>query len=114
MSVHLKQTAEAQAAIGREYFPDVDQASPDIAEQMRLMDSMRALRRQLGETSARWEEVIQGASEAIVVLDAAGRVAYANARWRDVLGVEAEELVSATFDAIALPDDRERLRAALS
>lgn len=114
VSVHLKPTPEAQAAIGREYFPDIDQASPDIAEQLRLMDNMRTLQRQLGETSARWEEVIHGASEAIVVLDTEGRVAYANARWRDVLGVEAEELVSATFAAIALPDDRERLRTALS
>jgi PAS domain S-box-containing protein len=114
VSVHLQPTAEAKAGVGREYFPDIDLASPDIAEQLRLMDSLRALRRELGETSARWEEVIHSASEAIVVLDREGRIAYANARWRDLLGVEGDELVGITLETIALPDDRQRMRVALS
>jgi PAS domain S-box-containing protein len=114
VSVHLRPTPEAREAVGREYFPDVDRASPDIAEQLRLMDRLRTLRRELGEASARWEEVIHAAAEAIAVLDGDGRIAYANARWRDLLGVEGDELVGGRLETLALPDDRDRLREALA
>src|SRR5581483_6580784 len=112
VTVHLQRTPEAEAAVGKEYFPDVDQASPDIAQQLRLMESLRRLRQQLGETSARWEELVRSAADAIVVVEPDGRVGYANARWRELLGVEGDELVGGAFARIVHPKDDERTREA--
>jgi PAS domain S-box-containing protein len=96
-----------------EYFPQIEQASPDIAEQPRLMDSIRQLRRQLGETSSRWNELVSGAAEAICVVGLDGALAFANARWRDLLGVEGNELVGGAIDKIVHPDDRQHAREML-
>ncbi|HEX6292009.1 MAG TPA: ATP-binding protein [Herpetosiphonaceae bacterium] len=109
VAVHLQNTPEAQAVIGREYTPATDQASPDIAEQLRLMDSVRRLRRQLDETSSRWDELVHGAAEAICVFDLDQRVSFANARWRDMLGVEGAELVGATLEQLVHADKREEV-----
>jgi PAS domain S-box-containing protein len=113
VTVYLRRTPAAEAAVGREYVPDIDRASPDIAEQLRLMDSVRHLRRQLGATSSRWEEVVHGAAEAICVIAPEGDIVFANARWRDVLGVEGEELVGGALARIVHPDDLVALRAEL-
>src|SRR5579875_3142766 len=61
VSVYLQPTPEAEAAVGKEYFPEVERASPDIAQQLRLMDNVRRLQRELGEMHSRWEEVVRGA-----------------------------------------------------
>lgn len=114
VTVHLRRTPEAEAAVGREYFPEIDQASPDIVEQLRLMDSLRRLRRQLSEASSRWDELMHGAAEAIAVFDRAGHVAFANARWRDLLGVEGEELAGLSVESLAHADDRPNLRGHLA
>ncbi|MDQ4044208.1 MAG: ATP-binding protein [Chloroflexota bacterium] len=109
-TVHLQKTQEAEAGIGREYFPDIDAASPDIAEQLRLMDSVRALRSELTELRSGWEEVIHSAAEAIAAINAAGQIDFANGSWRDLLGVEGHELVRGEFANLAHPDDRGRAR----
>lgn len=114
VTVYLKPTPEARAAIGREYTPEIDRASPDVAEQLRLMDSVRHLRRQLGETTSRWEEVVRGASEAICVMEPDRRVLFANGAWRDLLGVEASELVGNHVDHLVHPDDRAASDAAIT
>lgn len=113
VTVYLQRTPEAEAAVGKEYFPHVDRASPDIAEQLHLMESLRRLRQQLGETSSRWQELVRGAAEAICVLSPEGTIGFANARWRELLGVESDELVGGTFEHIVHREDREGLRAAL-
>jgi PAS domain S-box-containing protein len=105
VTVHLQRTAEAECSVGKEYYPDIDQASPDIAEQLRLMDRVRRLHRQLSETTSQWEALVRGAAEAICVLTPAGAVHFANARWREVLGVEGEELVGSELLHLAHPDD---------
>jgi PAS domain S-box-containing protein len=105
VTVHLQRTAEAECSVGKEYYPDIDQASPDIAQQLRLMDRVRRLHRQLSETTSQWEALVRGAAEAICVLTPAGAVHFANARWREVLGVEGEELVGSELLHLAHPDD---------
>lgn len=105
--VHLRHTPEAEASLGKEYFPDSNQASPDIAEQLRLMQSVSVLRQELGEVSSRWEEVVRAAADAIMLVNAHGQVVYANSRWRDILGVEGGELQGGTVGPLAHPDDRE-------
>lgn len=109
VTVHLQRTPEAEASVGKDYYPDIDQASPDIAEQLRLMDRVRRLHRQLSETTSQWEELVRGAAEAICVLTPDGTVHFANARWREVLGVEGEELVGSDLLRLAHPDDQEML-----
>lgn len=106
VTIHLQRTPEAQAAIGKEYVPDLTQASPDIAEQLHLMAQVQHLRKQLGETTSRWEEVMQEAAEAIGAFDMDGRVIYANARWRDLLGVEGEEVVGNVFERLVHAEDQ--------
>jgi len=106
--IYLQRTPEAEAAIGREYVPDVDRANPDIAEQLRLMDSVRRLRLQLHETSTRWDELVRGAAEAICVITPDGKIGFANARWRELLGVEGDELVGAALEQVVHPNDRRR------
>lgn len=105
-TVHLQRTPEAEQAIGKEYFAEVERASPDVVEQIRLMENVRRLRRELGEMHSRWEEIVRGAADAIVLIDLECRIAYANGRWRDVLGIEGEELVGGTFCNIVAPDDQ--------
>lgn len=112
--VHLQRTPEAAAAVGKEYFPAVDRASPDIAEQLQMMSSMRRLRQQLSETSSQWEELVRGAADAICTLATDGAVLFANARWRDLLGVEGEELTGGTLERLTHPDDQASLSAALA
>lgn len=114
VTVHLQRTPEAEAAVGREYSPDADQASPDIAEQLRLMDSVRQLRRRLGETSSQWTEVVDGAAEAIAVVDHDRRTSFANARWRDILGIEGGEFVGGQLVYQIHPDDQEAATAAFT
>lgn len=109
VTVHLQRTPEAEASVGKEYYPDIDQASPDIAEQLRLMDRVRRLHRQLSETTSQWEALVRGAAEAICVLTPDGTVHFANARWREVLGVEGEELVGSDLLRLAHPDDQDLL-----
>ncbi|GCE26350.1 hypothetical protein KDA_18340 [Dictyobacter alpinus] len=111
--VHLQRTPEALAAIGKEYVPDVTQASPDIAEQLHLMEQVQDLRQQLGESTSRWEEVMQGAAEAIGAFDLEGRVIYANSRWRDLLGVEGEEVVGNLFEDLVYEEDHSSVQQAL-
>jgi PAS domain S-box-containing protein len=113
VSVYLQRTPEAEAAVGREYYPDVDLADPNIAEQLRLMDSVRHLRRQLVETASRWDEVVNGAVLPICVVQAQGSIAFANARWRELLGREGGELVGADFGQLVHPEERDACRAAL-
>jgi PAS domain S-box-containing protein len=114
VTVHLQRTPEAEAAIGKEYVPDVTQASPDIAEQLHLMEQVQHLRRQLGESTSRWEEVMQEAGEAIGAFDQDGRVIYANARWRDLLGVEGEEVVGNLFERLVHMDDQQTVHHMLA
>lgn len=106
VTVHLRRTREAADAIGREYVPELDQASPDIAQQLRIMDQVRRLRRQLSETAGNWGVLVQSAAEAICVLDLAGHISFANARWRDLLGVEGDELVGAPLGQVVHADER--------
>lgn len=106
VSVFLEPTEEASKGIGKEYFPDSAEARPDIAGQLRLMDSVSRLRKQLGESSSRWEELVRGAAEAIAVLDNDQRVLFANARWRELLGVEGDEIVGSTLVQLAHEDQR--------
>jgi PAS domain S-box-containing protein len=114
VTVHLQHTPEAEAALGKEYVPDLTQASPDIAEQLHLMEQVRQLRQQLGETTSRWEEVMQGASEAIGAFDREGRIMYANARWRDLLGIEGGEMVDTLFDHLVYKEDQAAMRQAFA
>lgn len=109
VTVYLQRSDEAMAAVGKEYAPDSEQASPDIAEQLRLMDQLRHLYRQLGETTSRWDELVYNAAEGICLLDSAGMISFANGRWRDILGVEGNELMDGTLLRLAHPDDRARL-----
>ncbi len=113
VSIYLKRTPAATAAVGKEYFPDINRASTDIAEQLRLMDSVRHLRRQLGETNSRWEEIVYGAAEAICVVAPDGSIIFANARWRAVLGIEGDELVGGAFARIVHPEDQTGIRELL-
>jgi hypothetical protein len=53
VTIHLQRTPEAQMALGKEYVPDLDQGSPDIAEQLHLMEQVQHLRKQLGESTSR-------------------------------------------------------------
>lgn len=112
VTIHLRRTPEAEAAVGKEYYPDVERASPDIAEQLRLMESVRALHRELGQVHSRWDEVVRGAADAIVVADGEGVVHFANARWRDLLGIEGEELIGGDILRIVHPDDHKTMLAA--
>lgn len=105
VTVHLQRTPEAEASVGREYYPEADAASPDIGEQLRLLDRLRALRSELGGMQSRWEEIIHAAAEAIAVVNLEGRIEFANAQWRSLLGVEGAELVGSRFAAIVHPDD---------
>ncbi len=114
VSVYLQRTPEALAAVGREYAPDVDQASPDIAEQLRLMDRVHRLRRELIETTSRWEELVRGAAEAVAVVGTDDRVSFANARWRDLIGVEGGELVGGSLGRIVHPEDQGRAADAVA
>jgi PAS domain S-box-containing protein len=107
VTVHLQRTPEAEASIGREYFPAVDGASQDIGEQLRLMDRLRALRSELGDMQSRWEEIIHGAAEAITVVRPDGRIEFANAQWRDLLGIEGAELAGNRFVSLVHPDDHD-------
>lgn len=114
VTVFLRRTPEAEEALGREYTPDEDRASPDIAEQLRLMQSLRTLRRELSETSSRWEEVVRSAAEAICVLALDGTVTFANARWREVLGVEGEEMVDTKLIHLVHPTDQDRAQEVIA
>ncbi|NJO05515.1 MAG: PAS domain S-box protein [Chloroflexaceae bacterium] len=114
VTVYLQRIPEAEAAIGKEYAPDQEQASPDIAEQLRLMDSVRRLRMQLGETTARWEEVVQNAAEAICLLSTTNVFTFANGQWRTVIGAESEELIGHTFLNIVHPADQATCTAILA
>ena len=78
------------------------------------MDSVRRLRRELVETSSRWEEVVAGAAEAIWVLGRDGQVTFANSRWRDLLGVESDELVGGPFQNVVHPEERGSLEEVLA
>ncbi|GCE22274.1 ATP-binding protein [Dictyobacter kobayashii] len=106
VTIHLQRTPEAVAALGKEYVPDLNRASPDIAEQLHLMEQVQRLRKQLGETTSRWEEVMQEAAEAIGAFDLDGCVTYANARWRDLVGVEGEEVVGNIFEQLVDAEDQ--------
>ncbi len=110
--IHLQRTPEAEMAVGKEYFPEVERASPDVVQQLRLMENVRRLRRELGELQSRWEEIVRGAADAIALIDLDCRIAYANGRWRDVLGIEGEELVGGLFCHLVAPEDQARLDAA--
>lgn len=114
VTVYLRRTPEAEAAIGKEYTPDTDQASPDIAAQLRLMDRLRQLRRTLAQAESRWDEVARGAVEAIAVLNPEGRIVYANPSWRELLGVEAREIEGTSLDQTSHPEDSARLATAIA
>ncbi|MGE3267893.1 MAG: ATP-binding protein [Chloroflexota bacterium] len=114
VTIFLRPTPESELAIGRVYYPDQDQASPNIAEQLRLMDNVRHLRRQLVETNSRWEEIVRGAADAVCILDAQGAAVFANARWRDLLGVEGDELVGGGFERMVHPEDQARFSQLLT
>lgn len=114
VTVYLDRSPEALAAMGREYFPDVDRASPDIREQLQLMENVGRLRRELGQTNAQWEEVVRGAVNAICVIEPDGTISFANARWRDLLGVEGQELVGSNFGHLFHPSDSEGARQTLA
>lgn len=118
VTIHLQPTPEAEHSIGKEYYPEIERSSPDISEQLRLMDNVRRLRQQLGEVSSRWEEIVRGAAEAIAVMDRDGRIVYANAHWRELLGIEGAELVGGhdaqLFEALVHPGDMTRARDIIS
>jgi PAS domain S-box-containing protein len=105
VSIFLQRMPEAEASVGKEYFPEVERASPDIAQQLRLMASMRQLHQQLGEMDTHWEEVVHSAGEPLGIEGPDESIVYANARWRDVLGVEGGELVGGNYRQIVHPDD---------
>lgn len=112
--VHLTPSPEAKQAIGREYFAEQTQASPDIAGQLNLMDRVGELRRALGESSSRWEEIVNGAADAICLIDRVQVVRFANARWRELLGVEGEELVGNLITSTLRPEAEGEAEATLA
>jgi len=50
--------------------------------------------------------VMEEAAEAIAAIDLSGRVIYANARWRDLLGVEGEEIIGNILEQLVPTDDQ--------
>ncbi len=109
VTVHIQRTSEAEASVGREYYPDVDGASPDIGEQLHLMDRLRTLRSELSDMQSRWEGIIHAAAEAITVVRLDGRIEFANAQWRDLLCIEGAELAGNRFVSLVHPDDQDTI-----
>lgn len=70
------------------------------------MDNTRRLRHQLSETRSQWEELVHGAPDAICIFAPDGTIRFANARWRDLLGIEGEELVGGNFGPLIAPEER--------
>lgn len=107
--VHLRPTPDSAIALGREYFPDADLASPDIRQQLLLMDRVRELRERLDSTSQQWEELARAASDAVCVVDHRGRIVFANAAWRTLVGAEGGELFDESISTLGIPEDADRL-----
>jgi len=114
VTVHLKPTEAAKEAIGREYFPDADLASPDIAEQLRLMERMRELKTRLEQTTLQWDALVDASPSAILVVDLDGRIAFANSSWRDLAGIEGSELEGQSLTDVATEDAAAALEEGLA
>lgn len=114
VTVHLRQTEAAKASIGREYFPDADRASPDIAEQLQLMERMSRLKQRLERTTLQWEALVDASPGAILVVDLDGRIAFANSGWRELAGIEGGELTGQLLTDVAVREARSSLDEALT
>jgi diguanylate cyclase (GGDEF)-like protein/PAS domain S-box-containing protein len=73
-------------------------------------ESGRALR----TTEGRYRALLESSSEALVLLDAAGRVEYASAALRRLLGYDSPEVLGRFGLGFVLAEDRERVQAAFS
>ncbi|MEX2375611.1 MAG: ATP-binding protein [Dehalococcoidia bacterium] len=113
VTVHLKPTDAAKAAVGREYFPEADLASPDIAEQLHLMERLKELRGHLERSTIQWDALVDASPGAILVVDTDGHIAVANSAWRELAGVEGAELIGGRAVEIAVDDEADGVQDAL-
>lgn len=59
----------------------------------------------LRESEERYRRIVETATEAIVVVDAEGRIVFVNDRWSEIVGYTGEEAVRMTVFEVVFPDD---------
>jgi len=81
-------------------------AVTDITERIRAMQALR-------ESEQRYRELIENLNDVVVAMDLDGVFTYVSRLSNELLGYTAPEVVGRRVFDFILPDDHERLRAAL-
>jgi PAS domain S-box-containing protein len=85
--------------------------STDVTEQRRVADALRASEARCRRQKEMLQAVLDHIPAMVVLLDPAGRVAFASREWTRVLGWSPEEAWQIDLFAEVYPDVRERARA---
>ncbi|MGM0574220.1 MAG: sensor histidine kinase [Myxococcota bacterium] len=78
----------------------------DVGERLRLESEARLV-------ADRYRSIMQAARDAIVALDAAGRITLTNDAAREMFGARGNRLLGEPVETLVAPEERPRLRAAL-
>jgi PAS domain S-box-containing protein len=83
-----------------------DQTEELTAANEGLRESEQALR----ESEEKYRDIVETATEAIVMVDAEARIIFVNDRWSEVFGYSREEAARMTHFELVFPEDKAQMR----
>ena len=107
----------ADEALKRRAYDVIPKDQLDAATLQRVLGlAMRHQRagREEGASEGRYRALLESSSEALVLLDAKGRIQYASAAMRRVLGYNSAEILGRTGLSFVRPEDREGVQKAFA
>jgi PAS domain S-box-containing protein len=109
---HPALVEEALKRRAYDVIPKQELDAATLGRTLRLASLQQETGRVLRATEERFRALLENASEALVLLDAAGRIGYASESMRRVLGFESDEVVGRVSLEFVDPGDRGEVYAA--
>ncbi len=109
---HPRLEDEALQRRAYDVIPKHELDAPTLRRVLRLASLHEQASRALATTDSRYQALIENSSEALVLLDADGRIEYSSAAMRRLLGYDAMEVLNQYALSYVHPEDRARVQSA--
>jgi diguanylate cyclase (GGDEF)-like protein/PAS domain S-box-containing protein len=111
---HPSLVDEALKRRAYDVIPKDELDAPTLRRVLRLATRHQQAGREQGASEGRYRALLESSSEALVLLDAKGRIQYSSAAMRRVLGYNSAEILGRAGLGFVQPEDREAVQKAFA